>query len=77
MDDQGIEAWAPLGFIDPRDGPRIRRVGGEAVNRLGRNRDRFAGQDQPSGFGDGFVCERKDARLHADAATGFPPLQEY
>ena len=60
---QGVEAWSSLGFIDSCDRLGVGRVGGEAIDRLGRNRDRLAGEDQPRSLGDEFVIEGKDSRL--------------
>ena len=56
MDDQRIEARAALGGVDARDRFGIGGVGGEAVDGLGRHRDRLAGEDQPRGFGDRLVA---------------------
>ena len=42
MDDQRIEARPALGLVDARDRLAIGRVGGEAVDGLGRHRDRLA-----------------------------------
>ena len=66
--DQRVEARPALGLVDARDGVGVGRVGGEAVDRLGRHRDWLAGEDQPRGFGDRFIAEGKDPGLHADAA---------
>ena len=76
VDDQRVEAGPALGLVDPRDCLGVGRVGGEAVDRLGRHRDRLAGEDQPRGFGDALVTEGKDPRfasgergLHENCAT--------
>ena len=52
VDDQRVEARPALGGVDARDGFGIGGVGGEAVDGLGRHRDRLAGQHQPRRFGD-------------------------
>ena len=52
VDDQRIEARPALGFVDAGDGAGVRRVGGEAVDRLGRHRDRLPVTDQRGGGGD-------------------------
>ena len=44
VDDQRVEARPALGRIDPRHGFRIGRIRGEAVDGLGRHRDRLAGK---------------------------------
>ncbi len=49
---QWIEAGSSLGFIDTRDRFRVGCVGGEPVDRLGRDRDRLPVEDQPRRFGD-------------------------
>ena len=69
MDDQGIEGGPALGFVNPGDGLRIGRVGGEPVNRLGRDRDRLAGQDQARRQGDAVVVEGKDSRRPCERVT--------
>ena len=56
MDDQRVEARAALGGIDARDRFGVGGVGGEAVDGLGRHRDRLAGEHQPRGFGDRLVA---------------------
>ena len=52
MDDERIEARTALGFVDAGDRFAVGRVGGEAVDGLGRHRDGLAGRDQPRRFGD-------------------------
>ena len=42
MNDQRIEAWSVFGFKDFCNTNCIQRVGGEAINRLRRQRDDFA-----------------------------------
>ena len=54
MDDERIEARPALGFVDARDRFGIGRVRGEAVDGLGGDRDRLAGEDQPRRFRDAF-----------------------
>jgi hypothetical protein len=63
MDDQRVEAWSSLGLVDTRDRLGIGCVGGEAVDRLGRDSDRLARKDQPRGVGDTRVGEGEDPRL--------------
>lgn len=43
MGDQGVEARPPLGGVDGGDGQRVGRVGGQTINRLGRQDDEAAG----------------------------------
>ncbi len=61
MDDQGIEIRSALGRVDALDGGLVRRVGGEAVDRLGRHGDRLAGKDQAAGLDDCRLAVRGDA----------------
>ncbi|MEA3042375.1 MAG: hypothetical protein QOH47_213 [Sphingomonadales bacterium] len=61
MDDQRIEARPPLGLVDPRDGLAVGRVGGEAVDGLGRHRHRLPGGDQPRRLGDRLGSISQDA----------------
>ena len=42
MGDQGIEGGAAFGFIKPGHGAGIGGIGAEAINRLGRKRDKSA-----------------------------------
>ena len=63
VDDQGIEAGPTLGRVDARDGVGVGSVGGEAVDGLGRHRDRLAGEHEPRGLGDRLGTERKRARV--------------
>ncbi len=42
MGDQGIEARTPLGLEQPRNSGRIAGVGGETIDRLGRQDDELA-----------------------------------
>ena len=60
VNNQWVEGGSSLGLVDSRDGFGVGRVAGEAVDRLGRDRDRLAGEDQARGLGDRFVAERKD-----------------
>ncbi|WGM37936.1 hypothetical protein AMEJIAPC_00837 [Caulobacter sp. NIBR1757] len=39
MGDQGVEARPALGFEDTGDGQRVGGVGGQAIDRLGREGD--------------------------------------
>jgi len=52
MDDQRMVGRTPLGGEDLRHGLRVRCVGAEAVDRLGRDADQFAGHQQFDGAGD-------------------------
>ena len=52
MDDQWVEVRPALGFVDARYGFRIGRVRGQPVDRLGRDRDRLSGENQPRGLRD-------------------------
>ena len=78
MDDQRVEGRAALGGVDARDGGGVGGVGGEAVDGLGRHRDRLAGEDQPRRFGDRGIVERQDAgavwRGHDAAAMAWRRL---
>ena len=74
MDDQRIEARPALGLVDARDRLGVGRVGGKAVDRLGRHRDRLAGQDQPRRFGDRVVVETAMTRVSALAWPWPAPL---
>jgi hypothetical protein len=53
MSDQRIEGRAALGGIDGRDGGRIRRVGGKAIDGLGRQDDQPAVRQSLGGIGGG------------------------
>ena len=46
MDNDGIVRGSSLDFVDPGDGRRIERVGGEAVNRFSRQCDQLARAQQ-------------------------------
>jgi molybdopterin synthase sulfur carrier subunit len=80
--DQRVEAWPSLGFVNASDRFRIGGVGGKAVNRLRRDRDRKAVADQACSGVDGLVAERKYAgglghRAAAiDAASQQPRMRE-
>ena len=50
MDDQRVEARPAFGRVDARYRFRIGRIGGQAVNGLGRNGDRFARKNQARGL---------------------------
>jgi hypothetical protein len=63
MDNQRVEAWSSLGFVDARNRLGVGSVSGEAVDRLGRDSDRLARKDQPRGVGDTRVGEGEDPRL--------------
>jgi hypothetical protein len=70
MDDQRVERRPALGRIDAGDRVRAGRVRGEAVDGLGRNRDRLAGADQPRRLGDRVGVGRHDTgvlRVHRPA----------
>jgi hypothetical protein len=58
MNDQGVERRSSLGFVNAGNCLSIGRIGGQAINCLGRHGDGFALKDQPGGFGDRFVAER-------------------
>src|SRR6185312_8077721 len=61
---QRVEAWSSLGLVDQSDGLGVRRVGSKPVNRLGRNGDQLAGDDQARGFSDTGLGKWEDARFH-------------
>jgi hypothetical protein len=73
VDDQRIEARAALGGVDARDRFGIGGVGGEAVDGLGRHRDRLAGEDQPRRLGDRLVVERQDAGVLRATRARYSP----
>ena len=64
VNDQRVEARSSLRFVDARDRFGVGGVSRETVDRLGRDRDRLAGEDQPPRLGDAFVGEWKNPRLH-------------
>ena len=57
----GLKLGPALGLVDAGDGFGVGGVGGEAVDGLGRNRDRLAGEDQARGLGDRIVAEGQDS----------------
>lgn len=63
MDNQRVEAWSSLGFVDARNRLGVGSVSGEAVDRLGCDRDRLAGEDQPRRLGDRIIREGDDPRF--------------
>ena len=63
MDDQRMIGRSSLGGEDPGDGRGIRGVGTEAVDRLGRKGDQFAGLQQ---------CDRAIDRVQLRAASTIP-----
>ena len=75
MGDQRIERRPALGGVDRGDGAVVGRVGGEAVDRLGRHRDEAAGVEARGGFGDRLRIGGREAGLtlglrHACVACG-------
>ena len=46
MRDQRVETRPALGLENPRDGDAVGRISGEAIDRLGRDSDDFAGFEQ-------------------------------
>ena len=63
VNDERVEARPSLGLVDSRHGFAMGRVGGEAVDRLGRHRHDLAGGDQGRGLGDCLGSVRQDACL--------------
>jgi len=63
MGDQGIEARALLGSIDPRDRFRIGRIGAKAVDRLGRERHEAAAPQDGGRPGNSRLIGRQTLRL--------------
>jgi len=70
MDDERVEGRPALGLVDARDRFAIGRVGGEAVDGLGRHRHDATVGDQPRRRGDRLWSIRQDAgvlRVHRAA----------
>ena len=61
MDDQRVEARPALGRVDPRDRLGIGGVGGEAVDGLGRHRDRLPARISRAASAIASSLERQDA----------------
>jgi len=58
--DQGVIGRPTLGGEDPADGRRVRGVGADAVDGLGRKGDQFAGLQQRDGaIDDGLVSAHR------------------
>ncbi len=51
MGDEGVEARPALGLEDGGYRARVRGVGGQAVDRLGRQQDKLARGQRPGGGG--------------------------
>ena len=60
VDDEGNELRPALGLVNSGDRRRVGRIGREAVDRLGGDRDRLPGEDQPGGFGNGRFVNREE-----------------
>ena len=70
MHDQRVEAGAALGRVDPCDGLAVCRVGGKAIDRLGRDRHGLARRKQPGGLGDAGVVGGKAQGVHVTRGFG-------
>jgi len=46
MDDDGVARWAAFNLENSSDGVRVEGIGGQAVDRLGRQGDQFTGTQQ-------------------------------
>ena len=49
VDDERVEAGPPLGGVDGGDGSGVRGVGGQAIDRLGRQNDEAAAAKRGDG----------------------------
>ncbi len=72
MNDQRVEARSSLGFVDAGDSFGVGRVGGEAVDRLGRRPRPARRRGSAARLRRCVIAEGKDPRLHADAARRIP-----
>ena len=63
MGDQGVEARALLGGIDPGDRFRIGRIGAQPVDRLGRERHKTAAPQDGGRPGNSRLIGRQTLRL--------------
>ena len=62
MNDDGIVRRTALDFVNARDGARIERIGGQAVNRFRRQRDDLARVEDFRGALDGSVEQPRRVR---------------
>ena len=67
MTDQRVEARPPFGGEDARHRLAVRGIGGEAVDRLRRQRDQLAARQRRGGIADGRarICCGQDEMAHA------------
>jgi hypothetical protein len=71
MGDQRVEARPVLGGVDGGHGGLVRRIGTEAVDRLGREGDKLALQEQGCGRRDTSAVRGKPDGVAAHAALPF------
>ena len=73
VDDHRMVGGAALGGEDPAHGVRIGRIGAEAVDGFGRERDEPAGAQVVDGASDGRRCRCVDAAGHRSRLSGSAP----